>query len=201
MKKILTTTLLIISTITASSLYADSLTSKFFQAATEQAKNVAIDKASETALDTAKQKVEKAFYSKTISGIAVKVLDGDTIDVKTQEGIFRIRFDSIDAPEKSQPFGQVSKQTLSRWIGNQQVTVDVITKDRYGRLIGVVYLETANINKALVEKGLAFANVSYLNDKSIAEVEKTAKARRVGVWQIPEDKIVKPWDYRHQGRN
>ena len=33
----------------------------------------------------------------------VKVVDGDTIRVRTDQGIRSVRLDSIDAPEKRQP--------------------------------------------------------------------------------------------------
>ena len=49
-----------------------------------------------------------------ITGKVVSVADGDTITVldadKTQH---KIRLNGIDAPEKAQPFGQRSKQSLS----------------------------------------------------------------------------------------
>ena len=50
----------------------------------------------------------------TIEGRVVGISDGDTITVlddgKTQH---KIRFAGIDAPEKGQPFGERSKQSLS----------------------------------------------------------------------------------------
>lgn len=180
---------------------ADSLTGRLLQASAEQAKDMAIEKTAGAAFDTVKSTAEKALYAETITGTVVRVLDGDTIDVKTDKEVVRIRFDSIDAPEKAQPFGQVAKKTLTDWIANQPVTVNITTKDRYGRMIGVVMLEKANVNRAMVERGLAFANTQYLNDKTIQAIENNAKAKKAGVWQIPESQIVKPWDYRHNQKD
>jgi endonuclease YncB( thermonuclease family) len=180
------------------SAQADGIASRLFQATTEQAKDYAIERSAGSAFDAAKGAAEKAVYAETLKGTAVSVLDGDTIDLKTADNkVTRIRFDSIDAPEKTQPYGQVAKKTLTSWIATMPVTVNVTGKDRYGRMIGVVFLEGVNINKAMVEKGLAFANTQYLNDKSIQRVEDKAKAGRVGIWQLPESQIVKPWDFRH----
>lgn len=176
---------------------ADGIASRMFQATTEHAKNYAMDQAAGSAFDNVKGAAEKALYAETLQGTAVRVLDGDTADIRTNEKTVRVRFDSIDAPEKTQPFGQKAKSTLTEWIGNQPVTVKITGKDRYDRMIGVVFLDDININKAMVQKGLAFANTQYLNDKSIQAVEDKAKESRVGVWQIPADQIVKPWDYRH----
>ncbi|WP_420006996.1 thermonuclease family protein, partial [Vibrio cholerae] len=46
----------------------------------------------------------------------------------------------IDAPEKSQPFGQRSRQALSSMVAQRTVTVTGGDTDRYGRLLGTVWL-------------------------------------------------------------
>lgn len=49
-----------------------------------------------------------------IAGRVVRVLDGDTIEVLQNSGaLSRVRLAGIDAPEKKQPFGQRSRQSLS----------------------------------------------------------------------------------------
>lgn len=55
-----------------------------------------------------------------IEGKVVRILDGDTLDV-LQEGnkISRIRLEGIDAPEKSQPYGQRSRQMLTMLTANK----------------------------------------------------------------------------------
>ncbi|HBK6273262.1 TPA: thermonuclease family protein, partial [Raoultella ornithinolytica] len=59
-----------------------------------------------------------------IEGKVVRILDGDTLDV-LQEGnkISRIRLEGIDAPEKSQPYGQRSRQMLTMLTANKWVNV------------------------------------------------------------------------------
>ena len=75
----------------------------------------------------------------TIQGKVVGVADGDTITVldatNTQH---KIRLQGIDAPEKAQPFGQKSKQSLSQMVQSKQVTVEYQKKDKYGRTLGKV---------------------------------------------------------------
>lgn len=72
-------------------------------------------------------------------GRVVGVADGDTITVldanKTQH---KIRVGGIDAPEKSQPFGQRSKASMSDLVFGKDVEVVAGKRDRYGRLIGKV---------------------------------------------------------------
>jgi micrococcal nuclease len=197
MKKLLLAAMLLSPTLA----FADSLVSRTLQMAGEHAKYVAVDKATDVAIDKATDTAKEIYYSETIRGKTTKVLDGDTIDVITdQQKMVRIRLDSIDAPEKSQPFGQKSKDTLESWIGDQDVKVDVKSKDKYGRMIGVVYLEDVNINRALVQKGLAFAFEPFLKDQEILKIQEQAKSSHIGVWSIPESELVKPWDYRKNNK-
>ena len=50
----------------------------------------------------------------TLNGTVVSVADGDTIIVlHANREQNKIRLGGIDAPEKSQPFGQCSKQSMS----------------------------------------------------------------------------------------
>lgn len=72
-----------------------------------------------------------------IEGKVVRILDGDTLDV-LQEGnkISRIRLEGIDAPEKSQPYGQRSRQMLTMLTANKWVNVKSHGSDRYSRILG-----------------------------------------------------------------
>ncbi len=52
--------------------------------------------------------------AETITGGVIGVSDGDTITVLDQNNTqYKIRLAGIDAPEKKQPFGNVSKKSLS----------------------------------------------------------------------------------------
>lgn len=62
--------------------------------------------------------------SADISGRIVRVLDGDTVEVlETGNRLTRVRLAGIDAPEKSQPFGQRSRQELSTMVTQRTVTI------------------------------------------------------------------------------
>nr|QBQ67732.1 putative nuclease [Klebsiella pneumoniae] len=84
-----------------------------------------------------------------IQGKVIRVLDGDTIEVKTlpakivvYEVPIRVRLINIDAPEKKQPFGRWSTNQLKALLAGQSVTVSYTQTDRYGRVLGRVV--TAN---------------------------------------------------------
>ncbi len=68
-------------------------------------------------------------------GKVVRISDGDTITVLNNNNEqIRVRFNQIDAPEKSQAFGQKSRQNIS-FLHETIVYVQENSKDRYGRTL------------------------------------------------------------------
>jgi endonuclease YncB( thermonuclease family) len=60
--------------------------------------------------------------AETLTGTVVGVADGDTITVlDANREQHKIRLAGIDAPEKAQPFGQRSKENLSRLVFDKDV--------------------------------------------------------------------------------
>ena len=67
------------------------------------------------------------------TGKVVKVVDGDTIDVLTDDNqTIRIRLNGIDCPERGQPFGNNATQSLKDSILGYVVKVVSHNQDRYG---------------------------------------------------------------------
>ena len=91
----------------------------------------------------------------TLLGKVINVADGDTItlldDTNTQH---KIRLAGIDAPEKRQAFGNVSKQSLADMVAGQSVAVEWVKVDRYGRKVGKVLLAGLDCNLVQVKRGL-----------------------------------------------
>lgn len=134
-----------------------------------------------------------------IAGQVVGVVDGDTVDVVASgRERYRIRLISIDAPERTQPYGTRSKQALSDMVYGKQVSVVGHGKDMYGRQLGEVMVGTASANKAMVHLGLAWAYRPKLQDSSYLDIESSARQDRRGLWADP--KPVAPWTYRHEKR-
>ena len=134
--------------------------------------------------------------SNEIIGRVVGVSDGDTITVlDATKTPHKIRLNAIDAPESHQAFGQRSKQTLSAKIFDRDVRVATYQRDKYGRVIGDIYLDDRCINKEMVEEGWAWHYKKYSTSPSLDEAEKKARATRAGLWVdvLP----VAPWDFRH----
>lgn len=128
----------------------------------------------------------------------VRVLDGDTIEVLFDNQTRKVRLAQIDAPEKSQAFGQRSKQSLSDLVFGKHIQVSVETKDRYGRLVGRIYCGSIDVNAEQIRKGMAWVYTKYATDQSLFEIEKEARSARRGLWYDPSP--IPPWEYRHSGK-
>ncbi len=138
---------------------------------------------------------QAARYPYSIMGKVVGVTDGDTVKVLRGKELFKIRLNGIDAPETKQAFGKKSKEFMSDLVFGKEVEVIVRDKDRYGRLVGDVMIGGKSANAELVAAGLAWQYTYYSKDKSLAALEKAAKAKRLGLWADPSP--IPPWEYRH----
>ena len=74
----------------------------------------------------------------------IKVIDGDTIWVKSENKHIKIRLSYIDAPELKQVYGVRSKNFLSELILDKEVEVSTSKKDRYNRHLGEIYIHNDN---------------------------------------------------------
>lgn len=140
-------------------------------------------------------------YADVLSGRVVGVADGDTITVLDSTNMqHKIRLGGIDAPEKKQAFGNVSKKSLSDMVFNKQVEIEWHKEDRYGRKVGKVFVNDEDINLEQIKRGLAWFYKKYkgelVQEDRIAYVQaqQDAEANQVGLWadQYP----IPPWDFR-----
>ena len=145
-------------------------------------------------------------HAEILSGRVVGVADGDTITILNSENTqHKIRLSGIDSPEKSQPFGNVSKKSLSSLVYGKQVSVDWHKTDRYNRIIGKVIVSGLDANLEQVKRGLAWHYKKYQKEQPFEDresynaAEKEASLTKVGLW-IDIDPIA-PWDFRKQKRN
>ena len=134
----------------------------------------------------------------TLIGRVIKVSDGDTITVLSNNKRERIRFAQIDAPEKDQPHGLTAKQWLTERIADQVVSVEYSKRDRYKRIVGEVYLANQRINAELVRAGHAWVYDYYATDKNLYPLQTEAKAKMLGLWSQPDP--VAPWVWRKAHR-
>ncbi len=130
-----------------------------------------------------------------VSGKVIAIKDGDTIVILFDKTQITVRLEHIDCPEKNQPFGNVAKKYISKLcFGKQVKIVGKGKKDRNGRLIGEVIVDTTNINKEMVKAGLAWHFKKYSKDNSYASLETTAKTAKLGLWK--DAAPIAPWLWR-----
>lgn len=133
------------------------------------------------------------------SCLVVGVTDGDTIKARCGEpGTYEqvtVRITEIDAPEKRQPFGEQSKQSLSALCYQAQAIISSTSNDRYGRTLAQVECKGKDVALHQVQAGLAWWYVQYGKDQAIRTAEQRSRAARTGLWA--DAKPVPPWEYRH----
>ncbi len=110
----------------------------------------------------------------------------------------RVRPAEIDAPEKAQAFGQRSKQSLSDMVFGKTVRVEQQDVDRYGRVVGRVFVGGTDVSAEQVRQGMAWVYRQYLRDTTLLNVEQEARAARRGLWS--DLNPLPSWEYRHGGQ-
>lgn len=144
-------------------------------------------------------------HATTIEGIVVGIADGDTVTVLDGRKVqHKVRLAGIDAPEKSQSYGQRAKDSLSRLVFRAEVTVQTSKKDKYGREVGKVLVGGLDANLEQVRRGFAWHYKAYEREQSpedrttYAAAEAEARTQRVGLWR--DDHPVPPWEFRKAKR-
>ena len=135
-------------------------------------------------------------YAGSWEGKVVGVSDGDTIKVLKDGKQVKIRLASIDCPEKGQPYGKAAKKFTAEMVAGKIVKIWETDTDRYGRIVGFVFVGDRNLNKELLSAGLAWHYKHYSRDPELAKLEFKAKSARIGLWS--ETDPIPPWEYRRQ---
>jgi endonuclease YncB( thermonuclease family) len=129
-----------------------------------------------------------------VAGIA----DGDTLTVLTaSQKQHKIRLAEIDAPEKQQPFGSKSKQSLSDLCFGKEAEISPRVKDRYQRIVSRVNCVGVNVNAEEVNRGMAWVYRRYAKDHDLYVLEHGAKVEKRGLWA--DSSPTPPWQWRKNG--
>lgn len=94
----------------------------------------------------------------------VSVTDGDTIKVLHNGNAEKIRLYGIDCPEKKQAYGKKAKQFTPEMVFKQTVDIKPVATDRYGRTIGLVYINVQCFNEELIRAGFAWVYIKLLQE-------------------------------------
>ena len=142
-----------------------------------------------TDIPNKEQKLENSSLN-LIQYEVIRVIDGDTVELKNGE---RLRYNDIDTPETVHPskpvecYGPQASAKNKELVEGEIILVELGNpeRDRYGRLLGYVYVDDLFVNAELVKGGYAEVN-SYGNPGSklsnLLDIEKNAKKSMKGLW-------------------
>lgn len=145
-------------------------------------------------------------FADTLVGRVVGVTDGDTITVLDEIKVpHKIRLSGIDAPERSQAFGQRAKLKMAELVFGKEVTVVTHKVDKYGRNVGKVLLDGEDANRQMIVAGMAWHYKQYEREQSpgdrlsYAAAELEARKNEAGLWR--DAAPVAPWEWRATKRS
>jgi micrococcal nuclease len=134
-------------------------------------------------------------HASTLHGQVVRVVDGDTIQVRLDGGATeRVRYIGIDTPESVKPgtpvqcFAKKASHFNAGLVAGRDVTLktDAEERDRYGRLLAYVYAGPEFVNRELVARGYARTltippNVAHADE--FAALARRARQAGLGLWR------------------
>lgn len=131
--------------------------------------------------------------------------DGDSFVVRAEDGRrISVRLSAIDAPEKVQPHGDVSRRALLALLDNKPLTIIPVKQDPYGRTVARVLADDRDVGLEQVKAGMAWHYKRYESEQSArdrreyAQAEQRAREAAVGLWAQPDP--MPPWKFREQQR-
>jgi micrococcal nuclease len=128
-------------------------------------------------------------------GPVVRIIDGDTLDVRVDGKDMPVHLDGIDAPELDQPYGKSARRSLRELCRGKEASVVERGKDDAGRALASVRCGEVDVNAEQVRRGFAWVHLRYLPLGSpLYEFEANARLRGVGLWRAAEP--VPPWEWR-----
>lgn len=152
-----------------------------------------------SAQDEPEKNAKKEPKEEEITAKVTKVIDGDSIKVRTKDGKeYEVQLEGTDAPELKQEYGKESSEALKKMLFDTDVRVSWTKKDNFERPLAQVYKGVTHINAEMIKSGNAWHFKRYNQSQALADLEVEAKTAKRGLWQAAEPKA--PWDYRKENR-
>ncbi|HET6862098.1 MAG TPA: thermonuclease family protein [Pyrinomonadaceae bacterium] len=131
-------------------------------------------------------------------GKVIEVNEGDVITVSNQNRPVRVRLLGVDAPELTQPFGDVAKQHLSDLVMDKIVLVQSAGYTKNYALIARVLVGDRDICAQMIRDGAAWFDpkspvLTPADGEIYTQSQIAARNERRGLWQV--DNPVAPWDF------
>jgi micrococcal nuclease len=136
--------------------------------------------------------------ARTWEAKVVRVADGDSLEVEKDGQRHRIRLYGIDSPEYGQPGGHEAGRFARSMLMSRTVTMKTMDKDRYGRIVALVWSGGRLVNRELVRNGWAWVYPKYCREqplcKELEVLERGARKQQLGLWH--EQAPLPPWRWK-----
>jgi micrococcal nuclease len=134
--------------------------------------------------------ITKQDYYPRESAILLRAVDGDTIEAKVGEEIWKIRVLGINTPEKNMPAYQEAKDFLKSFENRSiELQRDGPDSDLYKRKLRYIFYDNRFLDLEIIQNGLA--NAYYTDglkyEKDFLDAEKKARAAEVGIWKRSQE--------------
>ena len=129
----------------------------------------------------------------SVQSVVVRVVDGDTIHVRVDGRLERVRYIGINTPELhhpargAEPGGQEAREVNRELVDGQpaRLELDAQRRDRHGRLLAYVWARGVMVNAELVRRGYAQVmtvppNVRY--QELFLTLQREARQSGRGLW-------------------
>lgn len=123
------------------------------------------------------------------------VHEGDRLTIYHQGRRDMVYLRGVDCPELKQPYGKQAKRVTAAYIGNREVVVRDLKRDRQGRMtVDILLPDGRQITHELVKEGLAWVQPGRSGDQAMNDMEELARAAGTGLWSEPNP--IPPWKWK-----
>lgn len=133
----------------------------------------------------------------------VSIGDRNALLVRQRGRTTTVWLGCMEMPDSNQKtWGKAAADRLDQLLpAGQPIQIREISRDRYGSIIGEVFVNGESINLQLVTEGMAALNPQYLNECRRTQAqyllaESEAQQQGIGLWQ--ETNPCLPWEYRRR---
>jgi endonuclease YncB( thermonuclease family) len=132
---------------------------------------------------------------RSVQGVVTTVTDGDSLWLAAPgQPDVEVRLRDIDAPEICQVWGAEARRALEEWVLGKTVVLRIAGRDHYGRTLGQVLVDEADVGVRMVEEGHAWSVRTKWDRGPLVRQERMARALRRGLHGLPSP--VMPRDFR-----
>lgn len=115
--------------------------------------------------------------------IVKRAVDGDTFVMDNNHHV-RVA-ESVDAPERGQPFGKEAWKFADSVLKGKEVIVMYKGKDKYDRELATIEVDGQDYGELLVKAGLAHISYKYCRNATLIHLYEQAKREHKGLFSKP----------------